>query len=106
MVDGVDVEHDVFGGKLLGLIFLQVILTEVLESGRHNISNNFCQEVVDLSFDLFIYFGFKNIFSFFGLVLPLKTEGEVELMLHYLVPCIQELFKFRPILQGVSIILV
>ena len=102
-MNGVDVEHDVLGSHLLGLILLQVGLTEELEPCRHHISYCFSQEVVYFLLDIFVHVAPQKILSSFDHILSVEIDYQVELMLHDLVPGIQHPSKVLTIMKGVSI---
>ena len=102
-MNGVDVEHDVLGSHLLGLILLQVGLTEELEPCRYHISDCFCQEILYFLLDLTIHVTLQKILSSSDHVLSFEIDCQVKLMLHDLIPGIQHPSKVLTIMKGVSI---
>lgn len=99
LIDGMQVEEDIFCCELHSLLLFKILLTQKFEGGRDNIADGFSNELSDLFHDHLEQIGFKEIGLLTHKIFLPEVEFKVELMLEYLIAGIKKIVEVHTVFE-------
>jgi hypothetical protein len=97
--DRLEVEHDVLGRELFGLVDLEILHAEEFESRRRHVAHRLHQKLLDALLDLLVESALEECLAPAGQVALPELEAEVKGVLQHLVSGLQKVPKLLAVME-------